>query len=142
MIQEFTLEFWIRADNSRDEAEGIINCFEITGSTTCDLEGYGFYRVNDTLGFLLGGTDICEDNALEMTLDQGVWTHVAVSISTSMATLYKDGALVASKMKNTSIAYPSGGEFVPLRIGRGPNTGSAYLIYIYNLHKVYDRTNG
>jgi len=124
MLQTFTLEFWTKFDTPSTDVEGVIQAFGVTGDTSCDIDGYGFYRYNMTLYFVIAGTNICGDNSLEVTLSPKVWTHVAVVVGNAQAQLFVNGVSQSTKPMTSSITF--GSTVAPFNIGQGPDPSSGF----------------
>jgi hypothetical protein len=150
----FSLEFWVLLKDVSIEPQALISgSLYIHGPKPCDINGWMVLKVNNTILFGMGGTNICEEESLNTTIPIGTWTHITVTIG-NQATLYKNGALVIGRNIVGSLNYGNGS--APFRVGIGSdfksnlnntsldeirfwsNTISSYSInqnYLYSLIK-------
>jgi len=69
----------------------------------------------------MGGTNICSNASLNTTLSVGQWAHISITVGT-LASLYKNGELVVSRMIVGSLDYGNGS--APFRVGVGTERNS------------------
>lgn len=125
VLQEFTLEFWVLFDEPAMNPEGVVQAFIVKGATSCDIDGYGFFRSNRTLYFIMADTGICGDNTMQTELKLDEWTHVAVAVRNNDAVLYVNGQVAQTKTKTNQIRF--GTVTAPMRIGQGPDPDSGFM---------------
>jgi hypothetical protein len=140
--KEMSISFWFKADNFDERDARIIS--KATGTSNTDHYWMVSTFKNSSLRFRLktNGT-ITTLNSPEDIISIGQWHHVTVTYDGSKMSIYRDGELVASRLKTGNIDKNNK---IPVAIGNQPaNAGSRPFdglideVRIYNIGLAIDQ---
>lgn len=98
-LSDFTLDFWLKKTGTANNYEGIFDTKYYTQSGGICFQ-HSYYH--NTFQFYYTGSSTA--STLDVTVEQGVWTHIAVVRKDGVTSIYKNGILQGTNNVNPNLS--------------------------------------